>query len=75
MQKLAQQILLRAKDKLLSGYVYIYSIYLSKNGFDESFRYFLCSYEGHCRLSVFTLDEIEKIEILGCLSYTDLDDQ
>ncbi|OOS06294.1 hypothetical protein SAMN02745664_1077 [Moraxella cuniculi DSM 21768] len=57
-------MLIRAKDSLLNNYIYIYSIYLSKNGFDETCWYFLCSSENKFGLNVFTLDEIKEIEIL-----------
>lgn len=58
-------MLIRAKDRLLNNYIYIYSIYLSKNGFDENCWYFLCSSENQFGLNVFTLDEIKEIEMLG----------
>lgn len=57
-------MLIRAKDRLLNNYIYIYSIYVSKNSFDENCWYFLCSSENKFGLNVFTLDEIKEIEIL-----------
>lgn len=57
-------MIIRAKDKLLNSYVYIYSIYLEKNGFNENCWYFLCSSANKSGLNVFILDEIKDIEIL-----------
>ncbi|MFC0821379.1 hypothetical protein [Moraxella marmotae] len=57
-------MLVRAKDRLLNNYIYIYSIYLSKNSFNENCWYFLCSSENKYGLNVFVLDEIKEIEIL-----------
>ena len=71
-------MLIRAKDSLLNNYIYIYSIYLSKNGFDENCWYFLCSSENKFGLNVFTLDEIKEIEILDfeCqISYLYIDNE
>lgn len=71
-------MLIRAKDGLLNNYIYIYSIYLSKNGFDENCWYFLCSSENKFGLNVFTLDEIKEIEILDfeCqISYLYIDNE
>ncbi|OOS22961.1 hypothetical protein B0681_10230 [Moraxella porci DSM 25326] len=71
-------MLIRAKDSLLNNYIYIYSIYLSKNGFDENCWYFLCSSENKFGLNVFTLDEIKEIEILdfeGQISYLYIDNE
>ncbi|STY88595.1 hypothetical protein [Moraxella bovis] len=71
-------MLIRAKDSLLNNYIYIYSIYLSKNGFDENCWYFLCSSENKFGLNVFTLDEIREIEILDfeCqISYLYIDNE
>lgn len=70
-------MLIRAKDRLLNNYIYIYSIYLS-NGFDENCWYFLCSSENKFGLNVFTLDEIKEIEILDfeCqISYLYIDNE
>lgn len=71
-------MLIRAKDGLLNNYIYIYSIYLSKNGFNEYCWYFLCSSENRFGLNVFTLDEIKEIEILDFdhqISCSDIDNE